>query len=216
MVGLARAAVEAHEACGARPAAAAGGHLRGVGVVALERAELHVVDVDVFARCDRPPREADDLAVLQIASPSFTGRTANLCPILIGARQRDGAAVEGEFGAGGDRLAADGDVVLRAKVNGEFGQRRGHGCSSAAGVCGYSSRYQEAGRVGTGTGAGCQSRSVSRRPAVPVADASGSEEPGTGQNHHTSTAKAKSGAMPTPPRTRAFEPVVLAIKPMLG
>jgi len=70
VVGLSGAAVEAH------PGAVLGGRgkRRGqvltVGVVALERAELDVVDVDVVAGRDVAGGEPDDLPVLWIGWPS--------------------------------------------------------------------------------------------------------------------------------------------------
>ena len=58
VVGFARAAVEAHEGAVLGRRRQRRGHLGGVGVVALERAELDVMNVDVLARRDRSVRRS--------------------------------------------------------------------------------------------------------------------------------------------------------------
>ena len=69
---------------------------------------------------------------LRIASPSLTGRTANLCPMLDrGSARGSVAAVEGDVGAGGDGPAADGDVVLGTEVDGKLDQGHGGHCGGS-------------------------------------------------------------------------------------
>ena len=135
VVGLARAAVEAHERAVLGRRRQRGGRRRGMGIVPLERAELHVVDVDVLARGDGPAGEPDHLPVLRDRVALLDRPDGELVAHLDRRGQLEGGPVEVQLGAGRDGLGGDGDVVLRAEVDGVVGQRRGgHRCGSLRGT----------------------------------------------------------------------------------
>src|SRR6185312_9224049 len=102
VVRLVRAAVEAHEGAVIGGRRQRGRHLRSERIIALERTELHVVDVDVFADGDGPAGEADDLAVFGNGVAFLDRPHGELVPHLDGRGQLDGAAIEEQLRAGGD------------------------------------------------------------------------------------------------------------------
>ena len=106
------------------------------------------MDVDMPAEGDVRAGESDDLAVLADGFALGDGAHGDLVAEPDAAVGCDDGAVEGEFLTGQQHPGGDGDVVLRAEMDGDLGERHGwHEGDSASDESGREVTISQSGGV---------------------------------------------------------------------